>query len=288
MLGSSRAAAILLRLSVATLAPTLVLWPLPAVATDAREEAKALSKRAGTAFKLAQFQEALSLYSQAYERFPAPEFLFNLGQCHKNLGHHERALFFFQGYLRDKPDAPNRAAVETLMAESTRELAAARAKESAEEAEHRRLEEAEVEKLAAEARAAEQRRLAMVPVAPPPPPPMHGRPLLTIAGATTAGVGAVLLGMGIYFGARSSSDQSQLSQLSTSGGTWSSHDQSTYSDGQTSLRVATGMYIAGAALIAGGVTLAVVGLQKHSDAPAVTAGVAPLAGGSSFFVTGRF
>jgi tetratricopeptide (TPR) repeat protein len=281
MIGSSRATAIYLRLFIAALAPTLVLWSLPAVAADAREEAKALSKRAGTAFKLAQFPEALDLYSRAYERFPAPEFLFNLGQCHKNLGHHERALFFFQGYLRDKPDAPNRAAVETLMAESARELAAARAKESAEEAEHRRLEEAEVERLAAEARAAEQRRLAMVPVTlPPPPPPMHGRPRLTTAGAATAGVGGVLLGMGIYFGARASSDQSQLSQLSTSGGTWSSHDQSTYSDGQTSARVATGMYIAGAALVAG--------LQKHSDAPVVTAGVAPMAGGSSVFVAGRF
>jgi tetratricopeptide (TPR) repeat protein len=293
MIGSRRMTAAYVRivlLAAGGAALPLLATATPAIAADPREDAKALSKRAGTAFKVARFQEALDLYTQAYERFPAPALLFNLGQCNKNLGHYERALFFFQGYLRDKPDAANRAAVETLIAEAKKQLADARATETAEQAEHRKLEELEAQKLEAELHAAQQGRpvAASLSLEAAPPPPMHRRPAWMIAGAVTAGVGVVLLGTGIYFGLHSSSDANQLSQLSTSSGTWSSHYQSVYSDGQSAAHTANGLYVAGGVLLAGGATFAVVGFQKHAEGPAVTAGIAPTPGGSSLFVAGRF
>jgi tetratricopeptide (TPR) repeat protein len=261
----------------------------PAIAADPRDDAKALSKRAATAFAVAHFQEALDLYTQAYERFPVPALLFNLGQCNKNLGHFERALFFFQEYLRDKPDAANRPAVETLIAGAKKQLADARASETAEQAEHRKIEELEAEKLAAEAHEAEQIRGATAPTAEAAPPaPMHRRPVWMITGAATAGGGVILLGAGMYFGLKANSDASQLTQLSTSGGAWSTRYQSTYTEGQSAAHTATGLYVAGAILVAGGATLAVLGLQKHSDSGSVTAGIAPMPGGSSVFVAGRF
>lgn len=282
------------RLVLATLAGTAgqLVAPAGAVAAELREDAKTLSKRAATAFKLAHFQEALDLYTQAYEAFPAPAFLFNLGQCHKNLGHSERALFFFQGYLRDKPDASNRRAVEVLIAESNTALEAQRAAEAVALAEQQRLEELRAEKQAAEARAAaEQARRAVAgpsPLPPPvAPPELHRRPVWMIVGAAGAGAGLVLLGTGIYFGLHANADASQISQLSATGGIWNAHAQSVYDDGQSSARAATGLLVAGSILVVSGAALGLLGLAKHADPP-VTAALVPQTGGSAVVVAGRF
>jgi tetratricopeptide (TPR) repeat protein len=91
---------------------------------QARAQAKAEVKRAQLAYKLARFDEALEEFSRAYELSPMPALLFNLGQCHRNLKNHERAIFFFEGYLREQrqisPD--QKALTESLLAESRAEL----------------------------------------------------------------------------------------------------------------------------------------------------------------------
>ncbi len=61
-------------------------------------------------------------YSRAYEFAPLAAFLFNMGQCHRQLSNHERAVFFYEGYLRDKPDAKNREMVQRLIQQSKLEL----------------------------------------------------------------------------------------------------------------------------------------------------------------------
>ena len=80
-------------------------------------------------YALGRFEEALPEYEAAYNAAPLPEFLFNIGQCHRNLGHHTEAIFAFKKFLREKPTADNQAAVQALIAEleSEREgLAASR------------------------------------------------------------------------------------------------------------------------------------------------------------------
>jgi tetratricopeptide (TPR) repeat protein len=100
---------------------------------DARAQARAQVKKGQLDYKLARFDEALEDYSRAYEIYPAPALLFDLGQCHRNLKHYERAIFFFEGYLREQPkvDPDQRALTEDLIAESRaaldRENAEARA-----------------------------------------------------------------------------------------------------------------------------------------------------------------
>src|SRR5262249_44458780 len=47
----------------------------------------------------------------------APELLFNIGQCYRNLGRYEEATKSYQAFLRVTPNAPNRAKVEALIAE---------------------------------------------------------------------------------------------------------------------------------------------------------------------------
>src|SRR5690348_4723538 len=83
--------------------------------TARKAAAKTEAEKATVLFNLGRFAEALTGYERAYELFQAPGLLFNLGQCHRHLGHHDRAVFFFSGYLREKPDAPNRVTVEDML-----------------------------------------------------------------------------------------------------------------------------------------------------------------------------
>ncbi len=82
----------------------------------ATDDAKKLYRQAELEYKLGRFDDALRLFSKAYETKPIPGFLFNIGQCHFNLKNWERAVFFYQGYLRDLPNAPNRAAADSQLA----------------------------------------------------------------------------------------------------------------------------------------------------------------------------
>ncbi len=84
----------------------------------AQTTAKQAFEQAELHYKLGRFAQALTEYSRAYELAPLPGFLFNIGQCHRQLGHHERAVFFFRGYLREKPGAKNQRVVKELIAQS--------------------------------------------------------------------------------------------------------------------------------------------------------------------------
>lgn len=109
----------------------LVLGPSRAVADPdpALEESRRLYDRATDAYTLGHFEEALASYEAAYKLFKAPAFLFNIGQCQLRLKHWDRAQFFFEGYLRDVPDAPNRVLVDDLIKEARDSAAAERAAE---------------------------------------------------------------------------------------------------------------------------------------------------------------
>jgi tetratricopeptide (TPR) repeat protein len=68
-------------------------------------------------FSVGRFAEALPRYEAAFKAKPLPEFLFNIGQCHRNLRHYDKAIFSFRRYLTLKPHAANRAKVEKLINE---------------------------------------------------------------------------------------------------------------------------------------------------------------------------
>jgi tetratricopeptide (TPR) repeat protein len=101
----------------------------PAKPTDAKKEkaARAHFEQAEKAFNVGKFDEALTNYQKAYEELPLPAFLFNIAQCHRNLGNNEQALFFYQRYLSLQPDAPNRKTVEDLIDEQRKRVDQAKA-----------------------------------------------------------------------------------------------------------------------------------------------------------------
>jgi tetratricopeptide (TPR) repeat protein len=112
--------------SPAAAAPRRAIPAARAPAHDARREklARGHFERAEKAFNLGHFDEALTGYRAAYEALPLPAFLFNIAQCHRNLGEREQAIFFYQRYLSLEPNAPNRTVVEELIADQQRLLAA--------------------------------------------------------------------------------------------------------------------------------------------------------------------
>jgi tetratricopeptide (TPR) repeat protein len=187
-----RALAVLLALATPVAAAPRRRPPAPE-GRDPRQEraARGHFDRAERAFNLGRFDEALTEYQSAYEALPLPAFVFNIAQCHRNLGNLEKAVFFYQRYLSLQPDAPNRAVVEDLITEQSRTLEQRRAAEAATFA------PAEAPPAPAPAPVVEApapERPLELPPEPPAPPPSHRRWwILGAAGAALLGGAAILV-----------------------------------------------------------------------------------------------
>jgi tetratricopeptide (TPR) repeat protein len=98
-----------------------------------RQEARVHFEQATTHYNLGRFEEALTEYTRAYEIFPSPRLLFNIGQCHRSLANHERAIFFIESFLREAEQVSpeERQLADELLAESRAALAARQAEERA-------------------------------------------------------------------------------------------------------------------------------------------------------------
>jgi tetratricopeptide (TPR) repeat protein len=90
----------------------------PAHAEDrATKAAQKHFEKAQKLFNLGKFDAALEEYEAAYEAKPLGDFLYNIAQCYRNLEDYDRAIFSFKKYLKEKPDADDRAQVEKFIDE---------------------------------------------------------------------------------------------------------------------------------------------------------------------------
>jgi len=77
------------------------------------------------AYEQGKFEDALIAYNSAYELSELPVLLFNLAQCHRQLRHYERAVFFYTRYLElQPPPIGNEALTRSLLAEMQEATAA--------------------------------------------------------------------------------------------------------------------------------------------------------------------
>ena len=108
----------------AALAAAIVLCAAPAAAEDDRitREARALYVDGTRLYKIGRYQEAALRFQDGYLKKSDASFLFNLGQCYRQMHEPEQAAREYRAYLRDKPDAPNREDVETFIREADAEL----------------------------------------------------------------------------------------------------------------------------------------------------------------------
>ncbi|HJZ87766.1 MAG TPA: tetratricopeptide repeat protein [Polyangia bacterium] len=79
--------------------------------------------RAEKLYALEKFQDALTEYEAAYDAKPLPGFLFNIGQCYRNLGNFRQAVFSYKRYLSLRPDTRNRAEIEDLIVDLEKKIA---------------------------------------------------------------------------------------------------------------------------------------------------------------------
>ncbi len=91
----------------------LLMSGRPARAADPRlDAARAHSQEGDAYYKLEKYANAITEYEQAYLAKPDPSFLYNIAQCHRLMGNGAEAINFYRRFLKDAPNAPNRAVAE--------------------------------------------------------------------------------------------------------------------------------------------------------------------------------
>jgi tetratricopeptide (TPR) repeat protein len=167
--------------------------PAPAPQAQAVEEqARARFAEGNVAYDVGDFGKALKSFTEAYRLKPLPGFLFNIAQCHRQLGQYSRAAFFYRRYLALAPEASNAPVVTELAqemearaqehearrlerqkAEQDKAVQRARAEAALAEAEAAARRRAELE---AEQRALEARATQALTLPAPQPLPEPGAP----------------------------------------------------------------------------------------------------------------
>src|SRR5678815_3358010 len=77
-------------------------------------------------YNLAEYDSAIEEFKQSYALAPLPLLLFNLAQAHRMKKNYEQAVNLYRNYLRNQPDAQNRADVEELITKTEEALQAQR------------------------------------------------------------------------------------------------------------------------------------------------------------------
>jgi tetratricopeptide (TPR) repeat protein len=241
------------------------IWTsVPALAAESGDpKAAGRHYRKGTTeYNIGHFENAIAEFEKAYAISPQPILLYNIAQSHRQLGNHERALFFYRRYLEGAPNAPNRADIERRMHELEATLKAQNEP-----------------RVQPPAESPEATRPATVVAAPPPPPPTvearrapppppsdSGRSL-RIAGLASAGVGAAAVVTGLVFGLQARSKSDSVSKATR-------FDPDADSAGRSAQTLQYVFYGIGGAAIATGAVLYYFGMdqreQRVSVAPTVT------------------
>jgi tetratricopeptide (TPR) repeat protein len=102
--------------ALAVLLAVLTSGPARAQNPSPEELARRHHERGTTFYNLGQFEEAIAEYRKGYEQKADPVFLLNIGEAYRQLGAHEKALFFYRRYLSVVPAAPNRAEIDEKVA----------------------------------------------------------------------------------------------------------------------------------------------------------------------------
>lgn len=104
----------------------LQLPALPALAGDVSPEAQETARKtyqAGAeAYSEGRYKDAIDLFLEAARIAPNPAFSYNIGLAYEQLGDHDNALRWYRDYLRELPEAPDRADIEPRVREAEQRL----------------------------------------------------------------------------------------------------------------------------------------------------------------------
>jgi tetratricopeptide (TPR) repeat protein len=212
---------------------------LSAASAADSDKAREHYSRGMKAYNLQEWGVALTEFKAAYLEKEDSAFLFNIGQCQRQLGQYEAAAKSYRLYLTQTPDAPNRDQVLTLIEEmkvAAKERLVPAPSSSSGQAP------------AATASQTEKR-------APPP-----DRRNLRIAGLAIGGVGVGILGAGIAFAA--SSKQAGDAAYHPSTGVY----DPAADDRQKSFRAAEiACFVIGGVAVVAGTTTLIIGRRRDNQ-----------------------
>lgn len=189
------------RISRLLLSVALVSLPCSARAEPVEVQAKRIALEGKKAFDTGDYATATARYEAAYKLKPAPNLLFNLGQCHRKSGRLDEALSYFRRFLETNPPSGQAGATQKVIGEVEAQREEQRrvereAEERRKAEEQARADEARIAAAQAEADAAAKKlqlELTRRDSAPPPPVTTRwwfwtGVAVVVAAGATTAAV----------------------------------------------------------------------------------------------------
>jgi tetratricopeptide (TPR) repeat protein len=210
-----------------------------------RERVVQLVTEGSKHYEAGRFQQSIELLLEAYELEKNPTILYNLARAYEGLGDSRSALDAYRQYNQADPKAADRGAVEQRIATLERQLL-------------------EKEKLERERDAAAKRAAAKRHVPPPPPPPPAEREP-SLVPWIVAGVGAAIVGGGIYFGLRSRARHEEASDAALARDAANLNDEA-----KTFALIANVSFIAGGALALGGVSWGIVDRGASGERAGVT------------------
>ncbi|HEX9103865.1 MAG TPA: tetratricopeptide repeat protein, partial [Polyangia bacterium] len=102
----------------------IALLLVAAPASADRVSAKQAYERGVKQYNLGEYESALEAFTSAYDQLPDPALLYNLAQCHRQLGHARKAITLYRSYLRESNGAASNAEdVKKLIAELEQQIA---------------------------------------------------------------------------------------------------------------------------------------------------------------------
>jgi tetratricopeptide (TPR) repeat protein len=240
------------------------------------ESAETYFREAEVAYNVGRFDDAIAGYEKAYELSKLPALLFNLAQAHRLAGHSQQAIYLYRNYLRQVPQAKNRAAVEAQIKKLESEPVVVSPPEQT------------------EAPATTPAPLPAPAAQPVPRPVVQPAPVVAPVTATqaappsmwttqrkvavvVAGAGVVATGIGIAFLASSGSASDTVNDAIANGTPWTPDLDDTLTSGQRNENIGTGLVIGGASAVAIGAVLYWLGAPADAPQVAVTGTYATVA-----------
>jgi hypothetical protein len=86
------------------------------------QHARELFQEGNTFFDVGQFDKAIDAWQRGYKEKSDPGFLYNIAQAYRLSGDPAKAIFFYRGFLRNSPKAPNRVEIEAKISALQKQL----------------------------------------------------------------------------------------------------------------------------------------------------------------------
>jgi tetratricopeptide (TPR) repeat protein len=253
-----------------------------AVDEDKDRKAKDLYEQGNTHYDLAEYDQAIDLFKQAYALSHRPTLLYNIAQAYRLKNDCEQALQVYKNYLRVDPNSPFRAKVESRITEMETCVKDPTRKPVAPEA---------IQKDSGAGDKGQETRPRPDVVTPPAGGAAdEARPGSTkkLIGLVTAGVGIAAIGTGVYFSLQASDKADQVAAACPTNDPcdWNAELEALQSDGQSAESTALILYGVGGAAVIGGVVVYLLGAREAASAPQVS--FVPHRGGASLAAAWTF